>query len=78
VFKADSLTIDIAIDDDQLVGQLVPATAGEVTMMTLDGVAGEAAADEMGCFILSPPPPGPTRFRCRIDGREVFTDWLRL
>ena len=78
VFRSDSLTIDIAIDDDRLTGQIIPAGAGEVTMMTIEGVAGEATADEMGCFVLSPPAPGPTRFRCRIDGSEVFTDWLRL
>jgi hypothetical protein len=78
VFRADSLTIDIAIGEDNLVGQLVPAAAGEVAMMTMDGVVGAVTADEMGCFELPPPSPGPVRFRCRVGGGEVFTDWLRL
>jgi hypothetical protein len=77
-FETDSLSIDIMIDDNQLVGQLIPAVAGEVAMMTIDGVAAETTADEIGRFVLSKPSPGPTRFRCRIGGSEVFTDWMKL
>ncbi len=77
-FQAESLTVDVAIDEDRLVGQIVPGAPAEVALLTVDGVAGQTTADELGCFVLAPPPAGPAKFRCRMDGTEVVTEWLRL
>jgi len=77
-FETDSLSIEVMITDEQLLGQLIPPTAGRIAMLRVEGVAEDGAADEMGRFVLSLPSPGPTRFRCEIGGSEVFTDWMDL
>jgi len=77
-FEADSLSVEIELTDDQVVGQLVPPTAGEVRLVTLAGTASETTADSMGCFVLPRPAPGPVRFDCVVGGRSVVTDWVRL
>jgi hypothetical protein len=77
-FEAGSLTVEIEIADDWLVGQLIPPSSGEVTLVTMHGDAGRALADDAGCFLLPVPPPGPVRFRCRVPQGEVVTDWVRL
>lgn len=77
-FQAESLCVEIELTDEQVVGQLVPPSAGEVSMMTIDGIAGQATADAMGCFGLPLPSPGPVRFRCRTPASAVLTDWVHL
>jgi hypothetical protein len=77
-FESDAVSIEVTVADKQLIGQLIPPASGRVAMLTVDGLAEEGAVDEMGRFVLSPPPPGPTRFRCRIGESEVLTDWMNL
>jgi hypothetical protein len=77
-FQAEGLCVEIELTEDRVVGQLIPPAAGEVAMMTVEGVAGQTEADSMGCFVLSRPAPGPVRFRCRIGESTVVTDWVRL
>lgn len=77
-FETDSLSIEVTITDEQLLGQLIPPAAGRIAMLRVEGVAQDGAADEMGRFVLSLPSPGPTRFRCEIGESEVFTDWMDL
>lgn len=78
IFEAGSLSIEVSVTAEQLAGQVIPPTSGDITMLTLDGVAAATTASEMGSFMLSAPPPGPIRFHCRIDEAEVFTDWMEL
>jgi hypothetical protein len=77
-FEAEELSVEIEIEDDRLVGQLIPPTPGEVALVTMEGDAGLTTADDAGCFLLPAPAPGPVRFRCRVQQREVVTDWVRL
>jgi hypothetical protein len=34
--------------------------------------------DELGCFVLKSPPPGPVRLHCRTAEAGVVTDWVAL
>ena len=77
-FEADSLSVEIELTDDQVVGQLVPPTAGEVRLVAVAGTASETTADAMGCFVLPRPAPGPVRFHCMVGDQTVVTDWVRL
>ena len=77
-FETDSLSIEVSISHEQLVGQLIPPAAGTVTMLTIDGIVDEGTVDEMGRFALRPPAAGPTRLRCRVGESEVVTDWMDL
>jgi hypothetical protein len=79
VFTSESrLSVEVEVTDDRVVGQLIPARAGAVAIMTVDGVVAEAVADSMGCFFLPRPLPGPVRFRCDNESGTVLTDWVRL
>jgi hypothetical protein len=78
MFQAEAMSVEIELAHGNILGQLIPPTGGEVMMMTLDGITGQAAADAMGCFVLSLPKPGPARFRCQTAESELITDWVRL
>jgi hypothetical protein len=77
-FEAATLSVEIEVTGDRLLGQVVPPAPVAVEMMTLDGVAGRATADQEGCFTLPAPQPGPVRFGCRTGVELVLTDWIRL
>lgn len=77
-FEAPTLSIEIEVTGERLLGQVVPPAEVAVEMMTPDGVAGRATADRLGCFTLPGPPLGPVRFGCRAGGELVLTDWVRL
>jgi hypothetical protein len=77
-FDAAALGLEIEVSQDRLCGQLIPPSAGVVEVLTLHGKAGGTRTDDLGCFTLPLPPPGPVRFRCRAGGEEILTDWVRL
>jgi hypothetical protein len=76
-FETETLSVELAVGDDGLVGQLIPAAAGTVTMITLESETG-TPTDALGCFTLPLPPAGPVRFRCHAGSAELLTDWVRL
>jgi len=77
-FTADSISVEIELWADRLVGQLVPPMAAEVELATPLGTVGTTTADDVGCFVLERPPPGPVQFRCRLATEVVVTDWMLL
>jgi hypothetical protein len=77
-FEAAALCLEIEVNQDRVRGQLIPPGAGTVEVITLDGPAGGTPTDDLGCFALPLPPPGPVRFRCRAGSAEILTDWVRL
>lgn len=76
-FESAGLSVEIAVSHDGLVGQLIPASAGRVAMITLETEVC-TDTDGLGCFTLPLPPPGPVRFRCQAGPAEMVTDWVRL
>jgi hypothetical protein len=77
-FDAPTLSVEVEITRDCLLGQVVPSSPAEIELMTLDGVVERVSADARGCFVLSTPQPGPIRFGCRTGGELVVTDWVRV
>ncbi len=78
-FTAPRLTIELEVDENALLGQLVPTGEGTIEVQTREGVIATVAVDEVGCFPISPIPPSPFRLRCRTtDGASVVTGWITL
>ena len=74
-FHGERLSVEIEIDDDGIVGQLTPPAPARVTLVTPDGPQAAADADEVGCFSLPAPPPGPMRLDCQRASERFLTEW---
>lgn len=74
-FHGERLSVEIEIDEDGIVGQLTPPGPARVTLVTPDGPQATADADEVGCFTLPAPPPGPMRLDCQRGGDRFLTEW---
>jgi len=78
-FSASRLTIEVEVAEDALLGQLVPATAGEIEVQPRDGSATSVSVDEVGWFMIRPRPAGLFRLRVRtVAGDEIRTEWADL
>ena len=75
VFDADGVSLQVEVTEAGITGQLVPPRSARVELLTPGGVVEEASTDELGCFLMGPPPRGPIRFR--LDG-STLTDWILL
>jgi hypothetical protein len=75
VFHGDRLSVEIEIDDEGIVGQLTPPGPARITLLTPDGPQAGADADEIGCFSLPAPPPGPMRLDCQRGSERFLTEW---
>ena len=74
-FHGERLSVEIEIDGDGIVGQLTPPGPARVTLVTTDGPQAAADADEVGCFTLPAPPPGPIRLDCQRGAERFLTEW---
>jgi hypothetical protein len=78
-FTSAHLTIELEVTQESLVGQVVPAQAGTITVRPRQGAETAAEVDEIGCFSISPAPPGEFRLHCRTAGGiEALTGWIAL
>ena len=77
VFQGSTMSVDVELIDDALVGQLVPPTAGEVVLLGIAGELGRTRADELGSFTLAAPARGPIRLLCETSSGRLVTEWLR-
>ncbi len=78
-FVAGRLTIELEITAESVLGQVVPAQAGQLFLLIGTGQQVSSAIDEIGCFVVEPVPAGPFRLHCRTaDGTEVRTGWITL
>jgi RNA polymerase sigma factor (sigma-70 family) len=78
VFQGTDVSVEVHVSGEGLVGQLVPPATADVAVYTAAGVFARASADEIGCFTLAPPPPGPVRLECRTAEAALVTDWFCL
>ncbi|MEP7023591.1 MAG: hypothetical protein ABJB47_07205 [Actinomycetota bacterium] len=74
-FSGERLSVEIEIDDNGIVGQLIPPQAAQITLVTAAGPQASAEADEVGCFTLPMPAPGPLRLDCQLNGDRFVTEW---
>lgn len=77
-FHGEHLSVEFEVTAAGLVGQLIPPQSGQIALSTPSGEHAETTADEAGCFLLPPPPPGPVRLTCRTGGASVVTDWVTV
>src|SRR5215469_12367671 len=78
-FTSAHLTIELEVTGDSLLGQIIPAQAGVITVQPLEGSETEYPADEIGCFSIRPLPAGSFRLRCRgVAGIDALTGWITL
>jgi hypothetical protein len=76
-FTSASVTIELEIGEDVLLGQLVPPRPGAVEVQVVTGDVVTAEVDEVGGFAVRPLPPASFRLRCRTaDGGDVLTGWI--
>jgi hypothetical protein len=75
-YATHDLTIEVEITPDALLGQVLPAQPGSVTVHPLRGSIAEARIDEMGFFALRPVPTSSFRLRCTTTGATVVTGWI--
>jgi hypothetical protein len=78
VFQGAQVSVEVEHTDAGLAGQLIPPTAGEVTLWSPDGELASATADELGCFELGDAPSGLVRLRCRTSSGVLLTEWFRI
>jgi hypothetical protein len=75
-FQGSGVTVEIELTEAGIAGQVSPAHGGQVTGERADGVFGRAAIDEIGCFLLESPPPGPIRLRAQTGRFNLVTGWV--
>jgi hypothetical protein len=78
VFESDDLTMEVEVNDDVLMGQVVPAHHGRVILEDAQGPVQEAEADDGGFFLLRRPTGSPVRFKWIGGDTRVATEWLPI
>jgi hypothetical protein len=76
VFRGERMSVGINIGEAGIAGQLIPPRPGWVTLVASDGRLAIARADDIGCFALPPPAPGPMRLACRLGDDHFSTGWV--
>jgi hypothetical protein len=77
-FTTGTLTIEIGVRQDGILGQLVPPQPGRVEIRTADGVFGTADVDELGCFSVLPAPQSPFRMHLETGNSRALTPWVHV
>jgi hypothetical protein len=81
-FRGEGVGVEIELTAEGIVGQLTPdgdqEVQGQITGESPQGTFDRAYVDELGCFVLKSPPPGPVRLHCRTAEAGVVTDWVAL
>jgi hypothetical protein len=79
-YASQSLTIELEVTRDALLGQVQPAQAARAEVVTRDGAVTPVDVDEVGWFTVRPAPRSPFRIACTTqDGSiKVLTPWIDL
>ena len=78
-FTSAHLSMELEVNEDCLLGQIIPPRAGTLEAQTRAGATTSTAVDEIGCFAVEPLPASPFRLRFRTtDGIDVVTGWVTL
>jgi len=76
-FTSEHLTIECEVNDNTLLGQIIPPREGTIQTQTRDGSTTETPVDQIGCFTIDPIPASPFRLHCHTtDGADVLTGWI--
>ena len=79
-YASQSLTIELEVTRDALLGQVQPAQAARAELVTRDGAVTPVDVDEVGWFAVRPAPRSPFRIACTTHDRsiKVVTPWIDL
>ncbi|HEY0640852.1 MAG TPA: hypothetical protein VGD67_24740 [Pseudonocardiaceae bacterium] len=78
-FATATLTVELEVGEDGLLGQLVPPQTGEVRVERRDGPPVTVTADDVGWFVVRPVPAGLVRLHVTAaEGGTVVTPWTTL
>jgi hypothetical protein len=78
-FTSAHLSLELEVTGNSLLGQLLPARAGQLEIHTRAGEITTTEVDEIGCFSVNPIPDSPFRLRCHTaDGTDVLTGWITI
>ncbi|MBW4721143.1 hypothetical protein [Saccharothrix obliqua] len=78
VFEAEGCSVQVEVTTAGVTGQVVPTRRGSVALVTPRGPVEETELDELGSFLLGPPPAGPVRLHVRIGGTTAVTEWMTV
>ncbi len=78
-FTSAHLTVELEVTQDSLLGQIIPAQPGVISIQPRGGAETEFPSDEIGCFSIRPIPSGSFRLHCRTAGGiDALTGWIAL
>ncbi|MFG1911308.1 hypothetical protein [Kribbella sp. NPDC048928] len=76
-FASDGWTVELELTPDAVLGQLDPPEVGTVVARGDGGQLIAADIDELGFFVLGPPPTVPYRLVCTTrSGTTILTGWI--
>jgi hypothetical protein len=78
IFEGTQVSVELEQDPNCLVGQLVPPTTGEVSLLRPNGELAHTDVDELGRFRFERSVAGLVRLRCSTSSGVLLTDWVRL
>lgn len=78
VFTSTPLSMELEVNQGEVVGQILPPGPGEIHVETQEGTEYSVSADESGFFELPSLPADAVRLRCETATGRVVTDWVRL
>ena len=77
-FTTSTMTIEIGIRRDGLLGQIVPPQPGSVEVRTGEGLFDTADIDDLGLFAVLPAPRVPFRLHLETVGGRAVTTWVQI
>src|SRR4051794_28628439 len=78
VFSAQLRSVEVEVLSDRVVGEFIPPLSGTVQVEHEGAVTASVPVDDLGFFVLEPPPEGVIRLRCATETTKLVTDWFRL
>jgi hypothetical protein len=77
-FTTTTMTIEIGVRQDGVIGQIVPPQPGTVEIRTEVGAFGTAEIDDLGCFTVAATPRAPFRLHLETAGGRAITPWVHV
>ncbi len=77
-FRGSGVSLEVELDDGELMGVLTPGQPCPVTLLTSDGTSLLAESDADGFFTMPGVPRGRARFQVTVDARVLVTEWVDL
>lgn len=78
VFESGTVSVEMDITDEGIVGQVIPSDGARVSAEAPDGTRTEIATDELGCFTLPTPGRSAVRLHVSVAGASAVTEWTHL